>query len=127
MNVPDILRSISERLQNSATVEAVYGDPVTAEGKTIIPIAKIRYGFGGGGGSGESLMSTAGESDDKGPVAIGSGGGGGVSVTPVGYIEITAGESRYVSIEERKMMIKAGLIAAAVVGFIVWRRLSKWK
>jgi uncharacterized spore protein YtfJ len=58
MNVPDILQSISERLQNSASVEAVYGDPVTAEGKTIIPVAKIRYGFGGGGGSGESPMGT---------------------------------------------------------------------
>jgi hypothetical protein len=48
-------------------------------------------------------------------------------VTPVGYIEITAGESRYVSIEERKMMIKASLIAAAVIGFIVLRRLPKRK
>jgi uncharacterized spore protein YtfJ len=134
MNVPDILQSIAERLQNSATVESVYGDPVTAEGKMIIPVAKIRYGFGGGGGSGESPMGTLDETEesaeaDGAVVASGSGGGGGgdVSVTPVGYIEITDGKSRYVSIEERKMLINTGLITAAVTGFIVWRRLPKRK
>ena len=115
-------------------MEAVYGDPVTAEGKTIIPVARIRYAFGGGGGSGESPMGEAEETDGDGEsdgAAImsgsGGGGGGGVSVTPVGYIEITAGESRYVSIEERRMIIKAGIIALAVIGFIVWRRLPRGK
>ena len=36
------------RLQNSASVKTVYGDPITAEGKTIIPVAKVTYGFGAG-------------------------------------------------------------------------------
>ena len=34
MNVPDVLKRISERLQNSATVSTVYGEPVVAEGCT---------------------------------------------------------------------------------------------
>ena len=52
MDVPETIKSISERLQNAATVKTIYGDPIDAEGKTIIPVARVRYGFGAGGGSG---------------------------------------------------------------------------
>jgi uncharacterized spore protein YtfJ len=50
MTLQDILRSITERLEGSANVSTVYGEPIVAEGKTIIPVAKVRYGFGGGFG-----------------------------------------------------------------------------
>ncbi len=128
MNVPDILSEIAERVQSNASVKAVYGDPVESGGKTIIPVAKVRYGFGGGGGSGE----TPAPGDDKGEeassgnptkmIGSGGGGGGGVSVTPAGYIEITAHETRYVSFEERQRLITAGLAALFLGGFLLWRR-----
>jgi uncharacterized spore protein YtfJ len=34
-------------LRQTATVKNVYGEPVIAVNKTIIPVAKIMYGFGG--------------------------------------------------------------------------------
>ena len=41
MVVQDLIKNISERIQSTASVKAVYGDPITAEGKTIIPVARV--------------------------------------------------------------------------------------
>ena len=50
MNILEGFQSILDRLGNSASVKNVYGEPIVAEGKTIIPVAKVGYGFGGGSG-----------------------------------------------------------------------------
>jgi len=54
----------------------------------------------------------------------GGGGGGGVDVSPVWMIEITPTETRYVSFEDRRRMIKAGLIGLLVALFLL-RRLRR--
>jgi uncharacterized spore protein YtfJ len=51
MNIQDLLRGIADRVSASASVKNVYGDPVSAGGRTIIPAAQVRYAFGGGGGA----------------------------------------------------------------------------
>ena len=66
------LTSIGERRQTAATVKCVYGDPVVSGDRTVIPIARVRFGFGAGGRSLE-----------------GGGGGGGVRADPAGMIEIS--------------------------------------
>jgi len=63
--VSELFQSISQPLQTSATVKAVFGEAVTAQGKTIIPVARVAFGFGGGSGQGR-------------PEGEGRGGGGGV-------------------------------------------------
>ena len=64
MNVGDTLKGIVERIKETAKVETVYGQPVEFEGKTVIPVAKVRYGFGAGVGEGKSDFATLeGESD----------------------------------------------------------------
>ena len=65
-----LLQSLHESLSTRAQVTSVFGEPIIAGDKTIIPVAKIAYGFGGGTGSGGLEIKTArGE---------GGGGGGGV-------------------------------------------------
>ena len=64
VSVSDTLSKITDRLQASATTKTVYGEPVSVEGRTLIPVARVRYGFGAGGG--------AKDSDNGGE---GSGGG----------------------------------------------------
>ena len=54
----------------------------------------------------------------------GGGGGGGVDVSPVWMIEITPTETRYVSFEDRRRMIKAGLIGLLNALFLL-RRLRR--
>lgn len=112
MMLQEVFKSISERLQSAATVKTVYGDPITAEGKTIIPVARVRYGFGGGSGS------RGGNGSQEG----GGGGGGGVEVTPIGILEVTPGETRFISFEDRRRMIRAALIAFLVSAFLFSRR-----
>jgi uncharacterized spore protein YtfJ len=112
MMLQEVFKSISERLQSAATVKTVYGDPITAEGKTIIPVARVRYGFGGGGGS-------------RGDNGSQEGGGGGVEVTPIGILEVTPGETRFISFEDRRRMLKAALIAFLVSAFLFSRRRRK--
>jgi Sporulation protein YtfJ (Spore_YtfJ) len=58
-------------------------EPISADGKTIVPVAKVRYGFGGGSGR------KPGENGQHG-----GSGGGGFMARPVGYIEIGAEGTR---------------------------------
>jgi uncharacterized spore protein YtfJ len=92
------IEQLAQRLGISANATAVYAPPVERGEVTVIPVAKARYGFGGGSGTGKT-----GEE--------GSGGGGGVSVTPIGYIEIKGGNTRF-----RKIRDPQTLIAALAVG-----------
>ena len=69
-------------LQEKAGIKTVFGEPITVEGHTIIPVAKIRYGFGLGMGHGSRPgQDASGE---------GAGGGGGMTARPVALVEITA-------------------------------------
>ena len=122
MTIQDTLKGIAERVRETANVRTVYGDPVTAEGKTIIPVARVRYGFGGGGGSGNK-----GDDSDEGKSSqgTGGGGGGGIEITPVGFIEITAGETRYVSFDERRRVVRAVVIGLIAALFLLRGRLRK--
>ena len=119
MTIQDIFRGITERLQSNANVSTVYGEPISAEGKTIIPVARVRYGFGGGGGSrGANGHRVEGE----GPQETGGGGGGGVEVTPVGIIEVTAGGTRFISFEERRRIVRASIFGLLAAIFLLRRR-----
>jgi uncharacterized spore protein YtfJ len=121
VNVPDIFRNVVDRLQTSAGVKTVFGDPVSAEGKTIIPVARVRYGFGAGGGSASRPGTEPGNDDQQ--EDVGGGGGGGVEVTPVGFIEITPGETRYISFEERRRIVRTLVIGVLVALFLLrWPR-----
>jgi len=70
-----LMQSLHENLSSRAQVKSVFGDPVVAGEKTIIPVAKIGYGFGAGAGTGG-----VGDTRAKGE---GGGGGGGVRAVPV--------------------------------------------
>src|SRR4051812_25116628 len=86
MSVPDILRTIGESFQSSATVKNVYGEPISRGDRTVIPVARISYAFGGGGGGREGEQAVPG----------GGGGGGRMSAVPAGAIEITSEGTRFV-------------------------------
>ncbi len=94
MSIPERVQSIVERIQGSASVKTVYGEPIKAEGKTIIPVARVAYGFGmcscGSKGADQ-------QKQDKDTEGCG-GGGAGLSVRPVGVLEISSGETRYIPI-----------------------------
>jgi uncharacterized spore protein YtfJ len=115
MSSSTMLQSLHENLANRAQVKSVFGEPISAEGKTIIPIAKIAYGFGAGAGTGG-----VGDTRARGE---GGGGGGGIRAVPVGVIEVSSNQpTRFVPITDRKKL-GAAVIAGVIVGaWLGWRR-----
>jgi uncharacterized spore protein YtfJ len=87
-----LLQSLKESIV-TANVKAVYGEPIAAQGKTVIPVAKIIYGYGAGAGTGGV--------GDSGARGEGGGGGGGARAIPVGVVEISDRETRFVPISDR--------------------------
>ncbi len=108
-----LLQSLHESFSTRAQVTSVFGEPIMAGDKTIIPVAKIAYGFGGGTGSGGLEIKTArGE---------GGGGGGGVGALPVGVFEVGPQGTRFVAVGDRKKTVGTLLLGAAL-GLLFARR-----
>ncbi|HEY1338743.1 MAG TPA: spore germination protein GerW family protein [Bryobacteraceae bacterium] len=106
MDPKELVRSLGDLFSASATVKSVYGEPVTAAGRTVIPVARVRYGFGAGGGS---------KSGDSG-----GGGGGGLQADPAGVVEITAEGARFIPYREPRVFA-AAIAAGFLAGFLVGR------
>jgi uncharacterized spore protein YtfJ len=109
MSSLDLLQSLKESILSQASVKAIYGEPVSAHGKTVIPVAKIMYGYGAGAGTGGM-----GDASARGE---GGGGGGLVRAIPVGVIEISDQQTKFVPITDRKKL--AGAVLAGI-GFGMW-------
>ena len=108
----ETVRNAIRGLQENATVEKAYGDPIESSGKTIIPVARIVYGFGAGAGSGPETDEEQGE---------GSGGGGGLVTQPIGVLEITEEETRFVRFANLKQLgLAAGI--GILLGFLLGKR-----
>ena len=111
MSSLSLLQSLHENLSSRAQVKSVFGEPIIAGDKTIIPVARIAYAFGGGTGSGGLEIKTA----------RGEGGGGGVGVLPVGVFEVGPKETRFVAIGDKKKLL-ATLLLGAGLGLLFARR-----
>jgi uncharacterized spore protein YtfJ len=107
------MEAVLASLVQGASVKSVYGEPVTAGGVTIVPVAQVVYGFGGGQGIGRLR-------GDEGHKGEGSGGGGGLVSKPIGYIEIAPTQTRFVPIGDRKRLAIA--LALGIVVGMLFRR-----
>ena len=54
-----LLQSLRESILSGAGVKAIYGEPISAQGKTVIPVAKLVYAYGAGAGTGGVGNSSA--------------------------------------------------------------------
>lgn|GEM_PF-6813597 len=76
------LDRMAERLGAAAGVKSAYGEPVERDGVTVIPVAKVAWGFGGGDSSGTPHPARrkgggpgGGGDSDGGHLRIGPSGG----------------------------------------------------
>jgi uncharacterized spore protein YtfJ len=111
----DLLQRIGETLGSTATVKSVFGEPIQANGKTVVPVAKVAYGFGGGFGSGNASAHTNHQGE-------GGGGGGGVRAFPAGALEITDTATRFVPFIDPGRLVVAFTAGALVAALILTRR-----
>ncbi len=111
----NVIKALGENLQTGANVRNVYGEPVTAHGRTIIPVAKVMYGYGAGSGGARAGRESL-------PAGQGGGGGGGMRALPVGALEISESGTRFVRLWDMK---RAGLALGAV--FLFGMLVGRWK
>ena len=117
-----LLEGLAERLGGRASISAVFGEPVTREGVTVIPVAKVGFGFGGG--------TTRWTGRDR--TGEGGGGGGGSEARPLGFIELRDGTATYHRIRDPWVDVVAplatvflGATAPLLAGLLNGRRGKK--
>jgi len=113
----DVLRTVADR----TTVRTVFGEPVTQNGVTVIPVARVSGAGGGGGGSGPS-----GSYGPGGDGSYGSGTGGGIALAakPVGVFVLSNDTVRWRPSVDVNRVILGGQVVA-VVALLVLRALIK--
>jgi len=118
MSSIDRLFGTFDDLKKSAQVSAVFGQPQTIGERTIIPIARVSYGFGLG--FGEDIPQDKEKQTDSG-----AGGGGWVRARPIGVLVITPEETRVESIVDKGRIALATGVFTAWAVFLITRALVK--
>ena len=103
------VETLAERIGTRFGSTAVFGEPVEAEGVTVIPVARATWGFGGGTG-------TRPEAEGQGE------GGGGGSTSPVGFIELRDGKASFRPIVDPRPFVLAAAAGLAAGVFAAARR-----
>ena len=114
----NIVEMLAERVGLQAGAHAIFGDPVEHDGVTVIPVGKVRWGFGGGSGR-DSV-----EDGVDGAVDEGSGGGGGAMASPLGFIEIRDGPAEFRKVTDPVAVVPV-ILASAVAAWVVLRGFRK--
>lgn len=114
----DIIERLADRVGLHAGASAVFADPVERDGVTVIPVAKVRWGFGGGSGRGIE------EGSETGEIGEGSGGGGGVMASPLGFIEIREGRAEFKRTNDPTAAVPI-IVASGVAAWLCLRGLKK--
>jgi uncharacterized spore protein YtfJ len=131
-SIDGFVERMAERVGAKASVKAVFGDPIERNGITIVPVARVRWGFGGGAGRGPVAVgpgaangaSTGDTTIDEGISGAGTGGGGGVAADPIGYLEIGPDGATFKPITSQ--MPSAGfMLAAGAAGALVVRAIGR--
>lgn len=116
------IEKLASQFGQSASVKNVYGEPVQAGDKTIIPVAQIAFGLGGGYGQGNNNKrpnlpadNTNGASNEKEDnIGHGAGGGGGLYARPKGVYEITANSTRFIPANSTRQ-----ILMGIAIGFLI--------
>jgi len=115
----DDLHKRFEEMQGKANWKAVFGEVIEVDGRRVIPVASVQYGFGMGGGQGPARRTgvrTKSPQKDGTPPG-GGGGGGGIRIEPVALIDITDGRLR---VEPIINVTRLAVIALLVAGWSVF-------
>ncbi len=117
MGVPEMFQSFLGGLQQNASVKTVFGEPIAADGRTLIPVAKV--GYGGGGGMGPRAAHDGQPiGQEAEPQRLGFGAG--VGAKPIGVVEVSTEGTKFIPIGIGKKIV-AALAAGFLLGFLVGR------
>lgn len=125
----EMVRRITQ-IQEEVGAGACFGTPVERDGRTLIPVARVSfgYGMGFGGGTGSKGIPSEFGGETEGGEGGGGGGGGGGSSTPVAVIDITGGDVQVKPITDTtRITLQSYLLGAWVTFwlFLTIRTLSR--
>jgi uncharacterized spore protein YtfJ len=83
-NVESLVKTTLEEIEKVLSTKTVVGEPITIEGRTLIPLISVAFGFGAGGGTGMGMDSKKQKGEGTGG---GAGGGAGVKPVPIVILE----------------------------------------
>jgi len=89
IDIHAVLSDVSKNMEKQANVKTVFGDPIKFEGRTIIPVATV---------------TVSGKDNKK----------INVESKPVGYIEITKSEAKFVPTMDLSKIAMKGMISGVV-------------
>ena len=95
MGVEELMKEVVEQLEKMVTTRTIIGEPITAAGKTMIPISMVSFGFGSVGGEGKR-----GEQGGFGGV-----GGGGAKIEPVAFLVVAEEEVQLLTMKGKGVEI----------------------
>ena len=88
--INNLMGTVMENIKGMVDVNTIIGDPVeTSSGTIIIPVSKVGFGFAAGG-------SDFSPRPDQ--TAFGGGSGAGVSISPIGFLVVTADQIKLIPI-----------------------------
>ncbi len=95
------------RMADSARAAMVFGEPITRDGVTVIPVARVNTKGGGGGGTGPA---------QNGQTQRGRGGGFGMAARPVGVFVVRNGAVAWrPSVDVNRIIVGGQLVAGLAI------------
>jgi uncharacterized spore protein YtfJ len=91
-----VVDQLAKTIGAHSHADTIFGAPITRDGVTVIPVARVIGAFAAGTGSGGGEKSAEGRAGG----GAGIGGGGGFMVSPVGMIEIRPEGARFKKLEQ---------------------------
>lgn len=86
----DMISTSLSKIRELVDAQTIIGEPISTNGGTvIIPVSKVAVGYVSGGLDYTSKKDEAAQKPNA-PKNFGGGGGTGVSVSPVGFLTVTA-------------------------------------
>ena len=119
VSAPAPVQPIAELFERNLSIRHVYHEPVRHGDLTVIPVAKVAFGFGAGAGRrgrlrwrGQQIPSDESNNAETSAEPQGLGGGGGARMTPVGALEIGPRGTRFIHFGELPHLL--GVLAIGV-------------
>ncbi|MBW0116288.1 spore germination protein GerW family protein [Pseudonocardia abyssalis] len=113
--------ALVERVESALRVNRVFGEPVTVDGVTVIPVSHV--GGGAGGGEGREVRAD-GETAPARPSGEGSGGGLGWTGHPCGVVVLRDGEARWLPALDVNRLVSA-VAVVLVAGALAVRAFAR--
>jgi uncharacterized spore protein YtfJ len=105
------VKALADDQARAAHAKSVFGEPIHQGGVTVVPVARVGWGFGGGVHHGAPDRERA-------------GGGGGVRIWPLGYIEIKDDQSEFKPIRDPATLVPL-IVDGGLTAFLLLRGLRK--